>query len=146
MAEVLKIVPYVLAFVVRDNKVLLSLRSSSVSYSAQYARIGRKIDGNESPTEALIREVYEEVGCTLSGALGVNQVLYFKGHKETCVAFTFNVTTWQGEPYNKEPEKHEHIKWFDLDDLPENILVRHKYIIACIRDGVSYAEWGFEKG
>ena len=138
------IVPYVLAYLIKDNKVLLSLRSSSTSFGAhQYALIGGKIDKNESPTEALMREVQEEVGCILD-TITVDQVLYFKGHKDTCVAFTFKVDAWQGEPNNKEPEKHEHIKWFNLDDLPENILPRHRYIITCIREGVSYAEWGFE--
>ncbi len=137
------IVPYVLAYLVKNNKVLLSLRSGSASFGAhQYALIGGKVDINESPTEAITREVQEEIGCAL-GPCAVSQVLYFKGHTTTCVALTFTTDSLKGEPVNKEPEKHEHIKWFGLDALPENLLPRHRYIIACLRDGIGYAEWGF---
>ena len=144
MAESVLVVPYVLGYLVKDNKVLLSLRSAKASFGAhQYSLIGGKVDQGESPTEAIKREVQEEVGCALD-SISVAQVLYFKGHKDTHVAFTFKIESWQGEPENKEPEKHEHIKWCDLDALPENIFPKHRYIITCLREGIAYAEWGFE--
>lgn len=137
-----RVIPYVLAYLVKDDKVLLSLRGEQASFGAhKYALIGGKVDLKESPTDALKREVFEEVGSTILSAQ-MKQVLYFKGHTETCVAFTYEVA-WQGEPMNKEPEKHESIAWFSFDELPKSLLVRHRYIIECLRDGVQYAEWGF---
>ncbi len=143
MTESVLIVPYVLAYFVRDNKVLLSLRKSSAQFGAnQYALIGGKIASNESPTEALKREVKEEVGCDVDGT--IKNTLYFKGASTTCVAFTFSIDSFHGEPVNLEHEKHESITWVALTELPETLLLRHRYIIECIQKGKVYAEWGFE--
>ena len=68
---------------------------------------------------------------------------HFKGFSRTCMAIVFKIDTWDGEPVNKEPEKIDHIKWFSLDDLPSTLLIRHRFIVDAIQDGIPYAEWGF---
>ncbi len=143
------VVPYVLAYMTRESdrekEVLLSMRSSQASFGAsKYAMIGGKINQGESPTQALIREVKEEIGCIIEAPLEMCQVLYFKGHTRTCTAFVFNIESWEGVPENKEPEKHDHIGWFLLDELPSTLLERHAFMIHAIQNCIPYAEWGFE--
>lgn len=144
MANKLFLQPYVLAFLVKDTQVLLSLRNDKASFGAhQYALLGGKIEPGEAPSQALIREVKEEAGLTLAQEdVQCAQVLYFKGPKDMCVAFTFAIRSWEGEPVNAEPHKHDAVKWAELANLPENLLARHRFIIECIRSGISYAEWG----
>ncbi len=143
------IVPYVLAYMTRPSQngseLLLSMRSASASFGAgQYAMVGGKIDTDESPTQALIREVREETGCEVLGDVSVCHVLYFKGHSRVCMALVFRVESWEGEPTNREPDKHEHIQWISLSALPSTLLPRHTFMIDAIQKGIPYAEWGFE--
>ncbi len=48
-----------------EGKVLLQLRDSCHSYSGSWALFGGHIEGSETPEEALIREIKEEINYTL---------------------------------------------------------------------------------
>ncbi len=60
------------------------------------------------------------------------------------VAFFFEAKKWEGEPMNKEPEKCDDLKWFPLDDLPQNIIPYIKNAIQHYRKKVNYSEFGWE--
>ena len=47
---------------------------------------------------------------------------------------------WQGEAYNKEPEKHMTLAWFALDQLPENIIPAHRGVLQLVVQGIAYSE------
>ncbi len=49
-------------FLVKDNKVLLALRENTSGDNGVYGLIGGKVELGEPIHEALIREIYEEVG------------------------------------------------------------------------------------
>ena len=53
------------------------------------------------------------------------------------------ITQWEGEPVNKEATKHAHIEWFDLDNLPETILPRHRDAYELYKKGVYYSSAGW---
>jgi ADP-ribose pyrophosphatase YjhB (NUDIX family) len=48
-----------------------------------------------------------------------------------------------GEPYNKEPDKHGHVEWFPLHNLPPNFLERHKKALELYQQGIYYSAWGW---
>jgi 8-oxo-dGTP diphosphatase len=138
--EPFTIVPYALGYLVKDNSILLLYRHNTPFFNNYYSMPGGKIERDESPSQALVRELGEELGIGITGKTPLAHVMYFEGVTRPCVVFVFLVGEWSGEPYNKEPEKHSHISWFPLDQLPKDLIPRHGRIIAHIGQSVWYAE------
>jgi mutator protein MutT len=148
MSEQYVVIPYVVAYITRQTdrgvEVLLTYRSATGFPVNTYAMPGGKIDENESPTQAVMRETEEEVGIIADPhSMKLATTLYFKGHTETCIAFVFSIASWKGEVENREPAKHSHIKWFLLDYLPSDLFPRHILIINNIKKHLAYDEEGF---
>ena len=140
------IVGYVLAYVIKDNKVLLIYRTNTGFADNKYGLIGGKIEENESARQAVIRELNEEIGITVKPEdARLVHVMSFQGQTRPCMSLIFAIKSWQGEPYNKEIDKHGHIAWFSLDNLPETIIPRHKHILEYIKNNQLYAEEGFKQ-
>jgi 8-oxo-dGTP diphosphatase len=57
----------------------------------------------------------------------------------------FVVDDWDGEIENKEPHKCDDLSWFDLDQLPENIIPYIRQAIGGIRSNSHYSEHGWDK-
>lgn len=140
MSELL--LPYVLALVINEKKqVLLSYRSLTQWFDNHYGLIGGKIEEKEFAKGALSRELFEEIGITVqSRDMDFVHVMHFMGETRACVAFFFLVRTWQGTIVNKEIKKCDHIKWFDLDQLPENMIPRHRIALNNIQKRIVYSE------
>ena len=47
---------------IKTGRVMLNLRSESVTYSNYWGFVGGKVEGSETPTECLSREIHEELG------------------------------------------------------------------------------------
>lgn len=152
MMKSLAVLPYVLAYLIQEKivngtsyqEVLLCLRSHTGFGDGYYGLIGGKIHSNESPIQALAREAYEEVGISIAPKdAALSHAIYFQGETQTCMSFVFTVKNWQGNPFNKEPDKHDHIEWFDINALPSTLLPRHGRIIERVRHAIPYSDEGF---
>lgn len=127
----------------KENNVLLLHRSATNSMPGHYGLVGGKVEDNEKPHEALIREVYEEVGITLRYEdLTFKNVYYGTTTigQCNCVVFTYEARAWHGTPVNKEPEKHTSMDWWSLDALPQPLLRIHQPIIEAYKNNISYLE------
>ena len=49
---------------------------------------------------------------------------------------------WAGEIINKEPHKCDDLSWFDLDNIPKNIIPYIKEAINNIKSKIFYSEQG----
>ena len=134
------LVAYALVMLVRGDSVLMLKRSSNSSFEpGAYSLPGGRVEKNESFKRALIREVYEELGIIVrEDDLEFIHAFYRKG-KDELVAFVFKCSKWEGEPLNKEPEKHEELRWIDADHLPEKIIPAHRKV-GDIKQGAMYSE------
>lgn len=56
----------------------------------------------------------------------------------------FTAEKWEGEIRNLEPEKCDDLSWFDLDNLPENIVPYIRQALECINKKNIYSEFGWE--
>ncbi len=147
------IIPYVLAYITRETtiqgakrtEILFIKRSLHLSFGGGlYALVGGKVEENESMRQATVREAFEEVGIHIElHDASLSHIIYFQGETRPCIAAAFTILSWQGEPFNKEPEKHDHVAWFDSNDLPTNIVPRHAKIIGHIKHGTLYCDEGF---
>lgn len=109
-----------------QHQVLLLKRSNKCSWGnhGERSRPGWGVDFGETFQEAMIREVKEEVwiDVELFGDVeALNDIREENGIKKHRVTFGLfaKITNWK--PQIMEPEKCDELKWFDLDNLPENI-------------------------
>lgn len=111
----------------------------------QYGLPSGHLEQGETVKEALVREVKEEIGIELDETnLNFYHVMHRnkKGAEDRdYVDFFFKVEYWVGEPTNCEPDKCAHIKWFDLDELPHNIVPNVKAAIQYYRSKLIFSEF-----
>jgi 8-oxo-dGTP diphosphatase len=100
----------VAAMLLRADTVLLCHRSADREwYPDVWDLPGGHAEANETAPGALVREVREELGVTLTGSLG--RPTFFRTTEE----FDLRVWTsraWSGSPVNCAPREHDEIGWF----------------------------------
>lgn len=84
-----------------------------------------KVENGELPSEAIKRELFEEVG------IEVNKIK-FLGSYNKCYNRVdgimhvkedlFFIDNYNGTPFNKEPDKHLEMKWITKEDVLSNPL------------------------
>ena len=57
----------------------------------------------------------------------------------------FTAEKWTGEAKNMEPNKCDDMSWFDLNNLPDNIIPYEKYALECINKKIFYSEFGWKQ-
>lgn len=136
------LVAYALVMLVHDNSILMLKRSFISKFApGAYSLPGGRVEKNETFRQAVIREVQEELGLTIDqNDLEFVHTFYRKGTEHELVACIFKCNRWYGEPFNKEPEKHEELRWIDFDNLPENIIPAHRKVWEYIQQGKMYSE------
>jgi len=134
--------------IIRDQKILLLHRMKKASFFASYWHVPTgKIEKNESPAQAIIREVFEEVGLQINSSLGTvvaTKVPHFKNPDSIWkdLSLFFVAKNFDGEPINKESHLHETMDWFDINQLPEPIIPVVKFGIDQYVRGEAYGEFG----
>ena len=108
--------------VIINNKkeILLFLRNKSPEKN-YWTIPGGSVEFGEKIEDAILREVYEEVGvsCEIIKFLGVkNHILPLE--KTHWIACSFLLKIKEGIPNNMEPQSHSKMQWFDINNLPEN--------------------------
>ena len=63
------------------------------------------------------------------------------GVKNEKVEFFFLASKWENEPKNNEPEKCDHAEWFPLDNLPENLVPKMKFVLDQYAQGKTFSEY-----
>lgn len=103
------------------------------------------VEDNESMKNSMIREASEELGIKINyndlkfvTLIHKNKgAIYYNGY--------FKTEKWINDPQVNEPEKCEEIRWFSIDDLPQNLIDDRKEAINNYKNKVNYSEFGWEK-
>ncbi|MDN5819108.1 MAG: (deoxy)nucleoside triphosphate pyrophosphohydrolase [Yaniella sp.] len=101
------------AVVVDNGKILSAQRSESMSLPGMWEFPGGKIESEETPRAALVREMQEELLCTVDIGDQVASTRYEYDFGFVTLT-TFYATLIDGEPQLTE---HSEIRWIDADDL-----------------------------
>ena len=133
---------------IKHNKVCLILRSNTGYRDGEWALPSGKVDLDETFSQSAVRELSEEVGVTTQ-VLNIEHAItsHRKSDNESGVAWAdvyFVCKSWKGEPYNAEPHKHEELRWFDVDDLPDSLMDYQRKALEAWRIGNKYIEIGWE--
>jgi 8-oxo-dGTP diphosphatase len=100
------------AAIVQDGRLLAARRPKS-SAAPGWEFPGGKVEEGESPAEALVREIHEELGCTIE--VGV----FFDDRVPVGTDFELSVAPARviaGEPI---PHEHDAIRWLARDELDQ---------------------------
>ncbi len=136
---------YVLAYFVKDEKILLLYRANTGFANNCYGLAGGKIEPYESAQQAVIREMAEELDIIVRPQDSqLVHVMSFKGNTNgDHLVLVFAINSWQGALYNRESHKHDHLSWFWLSNLPDNLMLRHRQIIEYILQQQRYSQEGY---
>lgn len=143
--ERFKLIPAVYLVLRKDNQILLLQRANSGYQDGMYGLVAGHIDGDELATAAMVREAKEEAGVDVDPAkLKFVHVAHRLGRGEVGqerIDLFYELCEWQGEVSNAEPHKCSDLSWFDMDDLPENMLPFVRRVLTDISRGASYSEY-----
>jgi len=147
--EIHKNIPASYLVLIKDNKVLLQRRFNTGYEDGKYSMVAGHVDKGENFTEAIIREAKEEAGILLkSEDLKVVHIMHRdSGNRENNerVDVFFTTEKWDGEIEIKEPHKCDDLSWFELNNLPNNVIPYIRQAIDHINNGVFYSEYGWHK-
>ena len=107
------------------DQVLLLRRANTGYEDGNYSVVAGHLDGNETASQAMVREAAEEAGIKVEPAdLRFVHVMHRKEAAEADerIDLFFATTRWHGEPEIREPEKCSELRWVLLRELPVNVV------------------------
>jgi len=107
--------------IVEKNKVLLLLRQNHFRFNDQWTNPGGKIDAGESIEDTVKREIKEECGVEVELGRFLGQYCDRENEELIRIYKSYEAKIISGAPKNMEPHKAKEMKWFSLDNLPENL-------------------------
>lgn len=111
--DVTKTIEVVAAVILREDRVLAARRSEHMSLPNMWEFPGGKVEAGESHTSALVREVREEIGCTVEVGSRIETTRHAYPFA-TIALTTFYASLLAGEP---EPTEHAELRWCNADEL-----------------------------
>lgn len=131
---------------VRDGQVLLTQRrDANPAFDGRWHLPSGKLDGGESVLRAATREAAEEAGVLIEEAdlRHVHTVHVHGSGPEPRLGLFFEARRWIGEPVNREPDKCSALGWFDLDDLPREVIDYPAAGVHAYRDSIPFSVRGW---
>lgn len=101
------------AAVVRDGRVLAARRTAPPETAGRWEFPGGKVEQGETPGSALVREVREELGCTVVVERWLAEEVPIGERHLLRVAI---VRLVDGEPV---PVEHDRVRWLAADELDD---------------------------
>jgi len=125
-------------FAIRDDKLLLGKRKN-VYGAGSWGLPGGHLEQKEKMQDTAKRELFEETGLV---ANDFEFICLVNDNREDqhYVQVGFMAKDAEGEPILKEPDKCEEWKWFDLDNLPQEIFIGAKDIIKAFQNGLNFVD------
>lgn len=113
-----------------------------------YSLPAGKVEVGEPYTVAAVREAHEEIGVNIRNESLQHVLTMHRKEAEdtnnTWVDMFFEVSEYEGEPYNAESDVHSELAWLDPDNLPDNTIPMLRVAFDTIAKGEKYAEWGWD--
>lgn len=106
----------VLIYIEKDNQYLLIHKVKKDMNQNKYMGVGGKIEDNETPYQAAIRETYEETGLTVKPIFKAD--IYFHSNDYDEKMYLYKVLNFYGDIKESDEGKLVWVNKFRLKDLP----------------------------
>jgi 8-oxo-dGTP diphosphatase len=93
-------VQVVAAILEREGKILIGQRTPAQSHPLKWEFPGGKVEPDETPAQAVARELDEELGIRVTGSREIERYHYTYPGKDPIELIFFRITTFTGEPRN----------------------------------------------
>lgn len=106
-------IPVVTGLIRKGDKVLVGQRPVGNTLAGHWEFPGGKIEKNESPEQALVRELQEELG--IDAEVGELKLASTHSYGDTGIVILFyEILFWKGEPKNVH---HMELRWIEPREL-----------------------------
>ncbi len=143
------IIPASYLVLIKNNKILLLRRYNTGYEDWNYSMVAGHVDKGEGFMDCMIREAKEEAWIEIKRSdlemvhtMSRNAWDDFNSNER--IDIFFKAKKWQWDLINMEPDKCDDLSWFDLDNLPENIIPCIKQAIEHIKKSSFYSESGWK--
>jgi ADP-ribose pyrophosphatase YjhB (NUDIX family) len=136
----------VYAVLEKDGKVYLMRRANTGYNDGLYGLPSGHVEEGENLFDAMIRELKEETGLDVGAkSLDIVHNVYRLNPQRTYNDYFFACRHFTGEPQNVEPEKCDDARWFDKDNLPEQLVPEVKLALHCAGKGERFSQLDLRK-
>lgn len=144
-AERFKLIPAVYLILRKGDEVLLLQRANTGYQDGKYSLVSGHLDGDELATHGLVREAKEEAGVTIQPedlvlVHTVHRLSRDERNQERMDLF-FETTTWEGDITNVESHKCSDLRWFNINDLPDQMIPMVRQVLESVARGGHYSEY-----
>ncbi len=139
--ERFKLIAEVCLVLIKEDKILLSRRYNTGYGDGYYSFPAGHLEEGETLKEGVLREAKEEVGIDINiSDLELVHVMDRNVINNERIAFFFKAKEWKGNLINMEPEKCDDLKWFKINELPENTIPYIRSAITFYLNNTIYSE------
>ena len=109
---------------IERGKVLMLLRANTGFADGSWSVPGGCLNEGEPLPAGAAREGLEELGIVIDpGDLTFAYVCHhFDPDGQARIGVFFAAAHWSGQPFNAEPGKCNELAWFNLDELPDDVV------------------------
>jgi len=133
--------------IVRSGKQVLLLRRANTGWKdGLFSLPAGAHDGSETLAAAAARELEEETSLRAEAQdMRLVHLLHCNAGDSggEWLGVFFQAQRWSGEPTLVEPEKHDQIGWYSIDDLPPNTIAYTRQGIELGLQQISFSEYGW---
>ena len=130
--ERFKLVVAVHLILVENGKILLLKRYNTGYEDGNYSVVAGHIDGKESVITSMQREAKEEAGIKIKEEdLEIVHVMHRNSEDRESIDYFLTCKKYEGNIQIMEKDKCDELKFYKLDELPENM-------IPYVRKGIEY--------
>ena len=126
-----------------NNEVLLQKRCNTGYMDGMYAIVAGHLEDNESLLSGVIREVKEEINLDLLEEDVSFVCIIRSGNNPSYINSYFKCSKYNGIVKNKEVDKCSSLKWFNINNLPDNIIPNDKRAIKNMINNKVLDEYDF---
>lgn len=129
-------------FLEKDNKILLLRRYNTGYEDGNYSVVAGHVDGNETIVAAMKREALEEAGIVVQEEdLKIVNVMHRKYEDESIDYFLY-CNKYSGEVSIMEPNKCDELSFYDINELPDNVIPYIKQAFDDYKNGIQFSSYG----
>lgn len=142
--ERFKLVVAVHLILIENNQILLLRRYNTGYEDGNYSVVAGHINGGESVIHAMRREAFEEAGITIDEKdLRIVHSMHRKTPNRESIDYFLTCKSYSGQIQIMEPDKCDELAFYDLDNLPKNVIPYVRKAIEYYQDDISFSIYGW---